>query len=85
MQLNVVVAEAALELVPSEILKAPAVRNDAARRGVEPARMLLDRSLHHAAMLKLDEGHKRGRPDLVHAALLSLTGSPLYLDGLVKI
>jgi len=84
-QLNVVVAEAALELVPSEILKAPAVRNDAARRGVEPARMLLDRSLHHAAMLKLDEGHKRGRPDLVHAALLSLTGSPLYLDGLVKI
>lgn len=85
MQLNVLVAESALELVPKEILKAPAVRNDAGRRGVDPARMLLDRSLHHAAMSKLKDGYKRGRPDLVHAALLSLTGSPLYLDGLAKI
>jgi rRNA small subunit pseudouridine methyltransferase Nep1 len=35
-------------------------------------------------MVKLQDSEKRGRPDLVHAALLSVTGSPLYLDGKVR-
>jgi rRNA small subunit pseudouridine methyltransferase Nep1 len=85
MKLNVVVAEAALELVPRELWRDPSVVSDSKRRGVEPSRILLDRSFHHRAMLKLEDGFKRGRPDLVHAALLSITGSPLYTDGLVKI
>jgi len=32
-------------------------------------------------MGKLGEAEKRGRPDLVHQAVLSVTGTPLYLDG----
>jgi rRNA small subunit pseudouridine methyltransferase Nep1 len=84
-KLSVVLAESALELVPSELLKTPSVRKEAERRGVDPAAMLLDRSLHHAAMLKLKEGYKRGRPDLVHVSLLSLTGTPLYLNDALKI
>jgi len=84
-KLNFVLAESALELVPKEILRSPAVASDSRRRGVDASRILLDRSLHHSAMARLKESEKRGRPDLVHAALLSVTGTPLYLDGSVRV
>jgi len=84
-KLNFVLAESALELIPKEILKTPAVVSDARRRGVDPSRILLDRSIHHSAMAKLRDSEKKGRPDLVHAVLLSVTGTPLYLDGSVKV
>ena len=84
MKLNFVIAEAALELVPEELRRDRSVVVDAERRGVEPSRILLDRSFHHRAMLRLKDGLKRGRPDLVHVTLLSVTGSPLYMDGMAK-
>ncbi len=83
--LNLVIAEAALELVPSEISRHASVRNDARRRAVDASEILLDRSLHHAAMLRLKEEYKRGRPDLVHLTLLSITSTPLYQSGKVKV
>ena len=83
--LNVVFAESALELVPKEIASAPAVVSDSKRRGRKATEILLDRSFHHSAMGRLKDSEKRGRPDLVHAALLSVTGTPLYLDGKVKV
>ncbi|MGD0318763.1 MAG: ribosome biogenesis protein [Nitrososphaerales archaeon] len=85
MKLNFVLVESALELVPKEILRSPAVTSDSRRRGVDASRILLDRSLHHSAMTRLRDSEKRGRPDLVHAALLSVTGTPLYLDGSVRV
>ncbi|MGD1054932.1 MAG: hypothetical protein ABR867_02480 [Nitrososphaerales archaeon] len=84
-RLNFILAESALELVPKEILRVPAVANDARRRGVDASRILLDRSVHHSAMARLRDSEKRGRPDLVHATLLSVTGTPLYLDGSVRV
>ena len=78
-------AESALELVPSELRNDPSVVSDAKRRGVDASRILLDRSFHHRAMLRLKDGLKRGRPDLVHVALLSITGTPLYSEGGVKV
>jgi rRNA small subunit pseudouridine methyltransferase Nep1 len=83
--LNLVLAESALELVPEEIRRNPAVASDSRRRGVEAGRILLDRSLHHSAMSRLGESEKRGRPDLVHAALSSVAATPLYLDGKVRV
>lgn len=80
-----VLAESALELVPKEIRKQPAVVSDARRREKEASEMLLDRSFHHSAMTKLIDSEKRGRPDLVHVTLLNVTGTPLYLDGLVRV
>jgi len=82
--LNFVLAESALELAPKEIRGHPAVANDSKRRGVGVNELLLDRSFHHAAMVRLRNSEKRGRPDLVHAALLSVTGTPIYQDGLVR-
>jgi rRNA small subunit pseudouridine methyltransferase Nep1 len=83
--LSFILAESALELVPKEISSRPAVVSDSKRRGLEASEILLDRSFHHSAMEKLKDSEKRGRPDLVHVALLSVTGTPLYLDGGVKI
>lgn len=83
--LNFVLAESALELVPMEIRKQPAVVSDAKRRQRDASEILLDRSFHHSAMGRLKDSEKRGRPDLVHVSLLSVTGTPLYLDGLVRV
>jgi rRNA small subunit pseudouridine methyltransferase Nep1 len=83
--LNFILAESALELVPKEIWRHPAVVSDSRRRGLEPGEMLLDRSFHHTAMTRLRDSEKRGRPDLVHVALLSVTGTPLYLEGKVRV
>ncbi|HKT21597.1 MAG TPA: ribosome biogenesis protein [Nitrososphaerales archaeon] len=83
--LNFVFAESALELVPKEIWSHPAVVSDSKRRGVRAGEMLLDRSFHHSAMGRLRDTEKRGRPDLVHVALLSVTGTPLYLEGRVRV
>ncbi|MDG6914376.1 MAG: ribosome biogenesis protein [Nitrososphaerota archaeon] len=81
MKLHFVIGEAALELVPKPLWREPSVRRDAERRGVEPGRILLDRSVHHSAMLKLEDGYRRGRPDLVHLTLLSVTSTPLHQEG----
>jgi len=83
--LSFVLAESALELIPTEIRKQPAVVSDTKRRQKEASEILLDRSFHHSAMGRLKDSEKRGRPDLVHVALLSVTGTPLYLDGLVRV
>jgi rRNA small subunit pseudouridine methyltransferase Nep1 len=83
--LNFVLAESALELVPKEIRRHPAVASDAKRRQKDGSEILLDRSFHHSAMARLEDSEKRGRPDLVHVSLLSVTGTPLYLDGLVRV
>ena len=83
--LNFILAESALELVPKEIAKSPAVASDAKRRQKDASKILLDRSFHHSAMARLKDSEKRGRPDLVHVALLSVTGTPLYLDGMVRV
>ncbi|MEZ0319276.1 MAG: 16S rRNA methyltransferase [Pyrobaculum sp.] len=77
-----VLAESALELIPPELWRHPAVVADARRRGRKPAEMLLDRSRHHPAMGLLKDAAKRGRPDVVHQALLVFQYSPLAKRGL---
>ncbi|MBI3841123.1 MAG: hypothetical protein HY297_04110, partial [Thaumarchaeota archaeon] len=85
MKLNFVLAESALELVPKEIRGSPEVVNDSRRREADASKIVLDRSFHQSAMTRLKDSEKRGRPDLVHVALLSVTGTPLYLEGMVKV
>ena len=83
--LNLVIAESALELVPKEIARHPSVVSDSRRSEAEGSTLLLDRSIHHAAMVKLEDQFKRGRPDLVHVTLLNATSTPLYQDGRAKV
>jgi rRNA small subunit pseudouridine methyltransferase Nep1 len=76
-----VIAEAALECVPEEIAGHPAVSNRAKKLGIRPEETLLDRSYHHAAMKRLPESWKRGRPDIVHFALMEALSTPLFIHG----
>ncbi|MEM4335190.1 MAG: 16S rRNA methyltransferase [Candidatus Caldarchaeum sp.] len=83
-KLLLVLAESAIEIVPPEIQRHPAVLRHAERLGKNPSKILLDRSYHHWAMKNLQEAEKRGRPDIVHFSLLEALGSPLNLNGLLE-
>jgi rRNA small subunit pseudouridine methyltransferase Nep1 len=85
LKLHFVIAEAALELIPEPLRREPSVRRDAERRAREPGGILLDRSVHHSAMLKLRDGYRRGRPDLVHLTLLNVTSTPLHQEGKARV
>ncbi|MCI4447640.1 MAG: 16S rRNA methyltransferase [Pyrobaculum sp.] len=77
-----VLAESALELVPSELWRHPAVLADAKRRRKKPGEILLDRSRHHPAMRDLPDASRRGRPDIVHQVLQVFQYSILNKRGL---
>jgi len=83
--LNLVFVEAALETVPESIQNHPAVMKNADRYGKKPGEVLLDRSLHHAAMKSLPRAEKRGRPDILHFCLLEALGSPLNIEGGLRV
>lgn len=83
--LHIVLVEGALETVPPVILRHPSVRRNAKRRGKRPEETLLNRSLHHSAMDRLPESHKRGRPDIAHFCLLEALGSPLNREGGLRV
>ena len=82
--LILVLAEAAIETVPETLWSHPAGRRHSKRQRKPPKQLLLDRSLHHAAMRRLDDDLKRGRPDITHFALLEALGSPLNREGLLQ-
>ena len=83
--LHLVIAEAELELVPKAILDHPAVVNHARRRGKRPDEILLDSTYHHAAIKKLPDGERRGRPDIVHICLLNALESIANKEGLLRV
>lgn len=82
---SIVIAEAALELVPRSLRNHRAVRAHAARLGRNPGETFLDRSYHHDAMKTDPSLSKHGRPDIVHLSLAAIMSSPLYLNNKVKV
>lgn len=83
--LSLIIAESALETVPRSIARHPSVAGHASRKGKRAEEILLDRSYHHAAMTKLRDAARRGRPDLVHFALLEATSIPLYHKDMLRV
>lgn len=83
--LNLVIAEASLETIPNKILNHPQIQKYAKEHGKEAKLVLLDKSYHFKAMSKLKNKEKRGRPDITHFVLLEALGSPLNLEGLLKV
>jgi rRNA small subunit pseudouridine methyltransferase Nep1 len=81
----IVIVEAALELVPHNLLNHRAVRAHAAKLGRNPGETFLDRSYHHNAMKTDPSLLKHGRPDIVHLSLAAVMSSPLYLNNKVRI
>jgi rRNA small subunit pseudouridine methyltransferase Nep1 len=85
--ISLLIAEAALEPVPVQIVDHPSVRNHAKRMGKPPDQTLLDRSYHHSAMVhaNLKSQWKRGRPDIVHFALIEALSTPLFMTGRLNV
>ena len=84
-QLALILADSAIETIPKQIWNHPSIIKFANSKGRKPDELFLNRSLHHSAMLRLKDSDKRGRPDLVHHALLAASGSPLYIQGKLDI
>jgi rRNA small subunit pseudouridine methyltransferase Nep1 len=83
--LILILAESALEPIPQGLWRHPAIKRHSKRHEKPPGLILLDRSYHHFAMKNLKENEKRGRPDIVHFALLEALGSPLNKEGLLQV
>ncbi len=82
--LTLVLADAELELVPPNVAGHPAVRTSAKKRGRSPGAILLDSSLHHAALKAFPEGERRGRPDIAHLFVLLCLDSVLNAQGQLR-
>lgn len=82
---TMVLAEAAVELVPRSLRSHPSVVSNAQRQGRDPARVLLDSSFHHRAMRGLAAAERRGRPDIVHFCALLAQGSRLNAAGRLRL
>ncbi len=86
MTFALVLAESALELMPRELQREPAIRREAREIGIPPERMLLDASHHLASMRKrLGDWERRGRPDLVHFCTLLALDSRLNKEQGIRI
>ena len=83
--ISLILAESSLELIPSELEHHPSVISHARRLDKYPTEILLDNSWHFAAMKRIENEMKRGRPDLVHFSILEATAIPLYLQDKMKL
>lgn len=82
--LVILLMESSLETIPKELLGDPVIIRDARRMRREPRYLILDRARHHSAMIKLSNAEKRGRPDIIHQALLTIQSSLLVRNGFIK-
>lgn len=74
-----IIEEASLELVPQKYQNSSEAMKVAQRFGVTPSMQILDRNFHPRAVASLKEDReKRGRPDVVHFALLDACSTPLF-------
>jgi len=83
--LTLILTESALETIPKRLWKHPTIKRYSEKHGKSTEFLLLDRSYHHSVMKTLKENEKRGRPDIVHFALLEALASPLNKEQLLQV
>ncbi|MHA1670266.1 MAG: hypothetical protein ACTSV5_06755 [Promethearchaeota archaeon] len=82
MTLIIILVESGLEIIPNQIRDHPAVTKNLIKRNFSS--QLLDTALHHAAMPKLTNHERRGRPDIAHNCILNALGAPANKSGHLK-
>lgn len=82
MVLIIFLVECGLEIIPKNLRNHPSVKKNIKEQNYSS--QLLDNALHHSAMNKLPNFKKRGRPDILHACLLNILGSPANKAGFIK-
>jgi rRNA small subunit pseudouridine methyltransferase Nep1 len=82
-----IIADAALETVPKNLLNHPSLKKMLRNGDKNIHGMLLDRTFHHFGMVsnRLPEGYRRGRPDIIHVALLCSLSTPLFKKNHLKV
>lgn len=83
--LDVILLDCSLELVPSGISSYKEIQTQASRRRKKANEILLDQTYHGRAMTKLQQGDRRGRPDIVFHSLVTLLETPLCKEGLLGV
>jgi rRNA small subunit pseudouridine methyltransferase Nep1 len=83
--LYLILVESALEPIPERLEHEPLILKHAKKKGKIPSELILDVSLHHTIIKKLDKHKKRGRPDIIHRCLLYALNTPLNRSGLLSI
>jgi rRNA small subunit pseudouridine methyltransferase Nep1 len=78
---TIVIEEASLELVPKKLRSHRSCKLVYERFGIAPAMQVLDRNYHGEAMRDISDLEKRGRPDVVHLAVLDVTSTPLFFQN----
>jgi rRNA small subunit pseudouridine methyltransferase Nep1 len=81
---SIILEEASLELVPKRFWNHESCKIVEARFGLPPQSQILDDNFHHKIIVDMSENEKRGRPDIVHFALLDIVSTPAYLRGLIR-
>ncbi len=77
--------DAEIELVPEEIATHEVIVRRSRRRRMDPTEMLLDSNLDHRAMVGLEDGARRGRPDIAHICLLNALDSIPCREGRMRV
>jgi rRNA small subunit pseudouridine methyltransferase Nep1 len=78
--------ESNIETIPPEIAgDRSLVKVAKGKKGRKSGQIILDRAVHHFAMQHLSDGLARGRPDIAHISILSVTDTPAYANGTVKL
>ncbi|RLE72577.1 MAG: 16S rRNA methyltransferase [Thermoprotei archaeon] len=87
LEITFIIAESSLELVPIAIADHPDIVRHARKRKKKPYEIILDMTYHYRAILSsnIPQKHKRGRPDIVHRAILLALDSLLNKLGFLRL
>jgi rRNA small subunit pseudouridine methyltransferase Nep1 len=80
----IILEDASLELVAKKFWNHPACVFVESRFSIPPENQILDDNYHHDIVRLLPTSEKRGRPDVVHFALLDIMSTPAYQNGIIR-
>ncbi|HLC47795.1 MAG TPA: hypothetical protein VJI13_01870, partial [Candidatus Norongarragalinales archaeon] len=83
-KIALIFSEAALELVPKEIVSNPMFAEEGRKRHKKPGEILLDSNKHNLPMRSLGNPDRRGRPDILHFSLLAAMETLANKAGLLQ-
>jgi rRNA small subunit pseudouridine methyltransferase Nep1 len=84
-KLVIIIAESEIEPIPTSIQNHPQIKSYVKKKNRPVTNLLLDASFHHAAMKKLPDWSRRGRPDIVHRCALLALDSWANHNGFLQI
>lgn len=80
-----ILAESELERIPREIIADRTIQERSKRRKRLPAELVLDQATDFRAMRSLDDGDRRGRPDIAHFWLMMVLDSSVNKKGQARV